>query len=52
MAYGNEAYPLLMEYPVGGQMVAKEILWTCYDSVQEESLKIEITPDDIEEFYK
>ena len=48
----SEAYPLLMEYPGGGQMIAKEILWTCYDQDQEESLKIEITPDDIEEFYK
>lgn len=47
-----EAYPLLMEYPVEGQVIAKEILWTCYDNDQEESLKIEITPDDIEEFYK
>lgn len=48
----NEAYPLLMEYPVGGGMIAKEILWTYYDDDQKESLQKEITPENIVEFYQ
>ena len=48
----NEAYPLLMEYPVGEGMIAKEILWTYYDDYQEELLQKEITPEDIVEFYE
>lgn len=48
----SDAHPIRIRYSDGHELIAKEILWRYYDDDQKESLQKEITPDDIEEFYK